>query len=39
MLYGLEEGGDKAGRVRGLRALLRRSEPTPKEDEGDTVGC
>jgi glutamyl-tRNA reductase len=39
MLYGLDEGTEKTARVRGLRALLRRGEPTRKDDEGDTVGC
>jgi len=38
-LYGLDSDHETLHRVRGLRALLRRGEPAPKDDEGDTVGC
>jgi hypothetical protein len=38
-LYGLDADHETLHRVRGLRALLRRNDPAPKEDEGDTVGC
>ena len=41
VLYGLDDGTEKTARARGLRALLRRSEPVRDDDkdEGDTVGC
>lgn len=39
MLYGLDGTREKSARTRGLRALLRRGEPVPNDDKGETVGC